>query len=83
VKFGVAATASAITSLTFVSSEAAFEFSNVAAVPDPCTYVTLLSGLAAVGTGLARAPRIGLTTLHLGRARRVPPRVPAAPPGPA
>lgn len=49
VNFKVAGTASAITSLTFVSSQAAFEFSNVAAVPEPGTYAMLLSGLMAVG----------------------------------
>jgi hypothetical protein len=54
VKFGVAGTASAITSLTFVSSQAAFEFSNVAAVPEPGTYAMLLSGLAAVGAVVRR-----------------------------
>ena len=49
VNFAVSGGAKAITSLTFVSSTNAFEFSNVAAVPEPGTYAMLLSGLMAVG----------------------------------
>lgn len=49
VNFRVAGTASAITSLDFMSSQQAFEFSNVTAVPEPGTYAMLLSGLMAVG----------------------------------
>lgn len=49
VNFKATGPASAITSLTFVSSSAAFEFANVSAVPEPGTYAMLLSGLAAVG----------------------------------
>ncbi|MFM7703607.1 MAG: PEP-CTERM sorting domain-containing protein [Rubrivivax sp.] len=49
VNFKVAGTASAITSLSFISSQQAFEFSNVAAVPEPGTYAMMLGGLMAVG----------------------------------
>jgi hypothetical protein len=49
VNFRVSGAASAITSLNFMSSQTAFEFSNVSAVPEPGTYAMLLSGLMAVG----------------------------------
>jgi hypothetical protein len=49
VNFRVSGAASAITSLNFISSQTAFEFSNVSAVPEPGTYAMLLSGLMAVG----------------------------------
>ena len=49
VNFRVSGAASAITSLNFISSQQAFEFSNVSAVPEPGTYAMLLSGLMAVG----------------------------------
>jgi len=49
VYFSVVKPAETIKSLTFNSSQNAFEIANVTAVPEPGTYAMLLSGLAAVG----------------------------------
>lgn len=57
VNFKVSGAASAITSLNFISSQQAFEISNVSAVPEPGTYAMLLSGLMAVGF-VARRRRV-------------------------
>lgn len=67
VNFKVSGAASAITSLNFISSQQAFEISNVSAVPEPGTYAMLLSGLMAVGF-VARRRRVqaeGSPTLAL------------------
>jgi hypothetical protein len=68
VNFTVSGGAKEISSLTFVSSTNAFEFSNVSAVPEPGTYAMLLSGLMAVGfvARRRRAQSAGQPTPALG-----------------
>ena len=58
VNFKVTGAATSITGVEFASTAQAFEIANVSAVPEPGTYATLLSGLAAVGL-VARRRRAG------------------------